>query len=413
MSHADGRSAMGEVAPLHAAPTLLTQQRLPRTPIALTSSLTILHLLAPAPVGGLETVVTTLAAAQRRAGHTVIVAPTLSAPGDGWNFASSLEHTDVELVPLSVPRRGYLRERSLIRALCGSRGVNIVHTHGYRSDIVGGHAGRESGVPIVTTVHGFTGGGWKNRAYERLQRFVFRRFDAVVAVSQLQADQLRSTGVPAQRLHVVPNALAAHAAPLTRAEARRALHLPSDGLIAGWVGRISREKGIDVFIDALTSLTDRTILAAILGDGPERATESARAESIAPSRFLWLGAVPDAAKYFAAFDLFVLSSRTEGVPMVMLEAMAAGIPIVATNVGGIPDLLSSKEGMLVAPENPAALAAAIRATLDDRAAAEERARAARLRQKTEFDVGPWSARYEAIYRDLIARAAPTLEAGRS
>jgi glycosyltransferase involved in cell wall biosynthesis len=384
---------------------LLNQRPHLRTPIALTSSLTILHLLAPAPVGGLETVVSTLAVAQRRAGHSVVVAPTLSTPGDGWNFAASLEHTGVELTPLLVPRRGYLRERSLIRKLCGTRGVNIVHTHGYRSDIVGGHAGRESGVPIVTTVHGFTGGDWKNRAYEQLQRFVFRRFDAVVAVSQLQANQLRSTGVPAQRLHVVPNALAAVAAPLSRADARRALGLPATGLIAGWVGRISREKGIDIFIDALASINDPPIHAAILGDGPERTTESARAESIAPSRFAWLGAVPEAAKYFAAFDLFVLSSRTEGLPMVMLEAMAAGIPIVATNVGGIPDLLSPREGLLVAPENPQALAAAIRATLHDSEAAEERTRAARLRQKAEFDVGPWSARYESIYRELIEQRA--------
>lgn len=88
--------------------------------------------------------------------------------------------------------------------------------------------------------------------------------------------------------------------------------------------------------------------------------------------------------------------------MVMLEAMAAGTPIVATNVGGIPDLISPTEGMLVRPEDPDALADAMRATLDDREAASARARAARLRQKTEFDVGPWSARYESIYRDLIA-----------
>jgi glycosyltransferase involved in cell wall biosynthesis len=400
---------VGEIARPHAAPTLLNQRRHLRTLIALTSSLTILHLLAPAPVGGLETVVSTLATAQRRAGHTVVVAPTLSTPADGWNFAASLEQTDVELVPLIVPRRGYLRERALIRGLCASRGVNIVHTHGYRSDIVGGHAGRESRVPIVTTVHGFTGGGWKNRTYERLQRFAFRRFDAVVAVSQLQANQLRATGVSAQRIHVVPNALAAHAAPLSRAEARRALHLPATGLIAGWVGRISREKGIDVFVDAIVSISDLAIQGAILGDGPERTAESARADSIAPAKFLWLGAVPEAARYFAAFDVFVLSSRTEGLPMVMLEAMAAGIPIVATNVGGIPDLLSPKEGLLVPPENPTALAAAIRATLHDREAAAERARAALRRQKVEFDVGPWSMRYESIYRDLLSRyaSAPT------
>ena len=388
-------------------PHCSTSDRHLRIPIALTSSFTILHLLAPAPVGGLETVVSTLAAAQRRAGHTVGDAPTLSAPGDGWKFAASQEHTDVELVPLTVPRRGYLRESSLIRKMCRSRGVSIVHTHGYRSDIVGGHAGHEAGVPIVTTVHGFTGGGWKNRGYERLQRFAFRRFDAVVAVSRPQADQLRASGVPSQRIHIVPNALAAHPAPLDRHEARRVLGLPAQGLVAGWVGRVSREKGIDVFIDAVASLQDRVIQAAIVGDGPERSTESARAESIAPSRFLWLGAVPDASRYFAAFDLFVMSSRTEGLPMVMLEAMAAGTPIVATNVGGIPDLISPGEGVLVPPEDPGALAGAIRATLDDHEGATARARAAQLRQKTQFAVGPWSARYETIYRDLIAARSGT------
>lgn len=369
---------------------------------ALTSPLTILHLLAPAPVGGLETVVSTLAAAQRRSGHTVVVAPTLSRAGDGWNFAASLEHADVELVPLIVPHRGYLREQALIRDLCRTHNVSVVHTHGYRSDIVGGHAGHSSGRPVVTTVHGFTGGGLKNRAYEQIQRFVFRRFDAVVVVSRLQADQLRAGGVPAERLHVVPNALSPHPSPLARNEAREALGLPQEGVLAGWVGRVSREKGIDVFIDALASITDPRIDAAILGDGPERAPESARAESLAPGRFRWLGSVPDAAKYFAAFDLFVLSSRTEGLPMVMLEAMAAGRPIVTTSVGGIPDLISPAEGLLVAPEDPKALAAAIRSLVLDRDAAETRARAARERQRAQFDVASWSARYEAIYRELIA-----------
>jgi len=384
---------------------LLNQPHHLRYPTALTSSLTILHLLAPAPVGGLETVVATLAAAQRRAGHSVIVAPTLSGPGDGWNFTASLEHADVELVPLIVSRRGYLRELSLIRGLCRSRSVNIVHTHGYRSDIVGGHAGHESKIPVVTTVHGFTGGGLKNRAYEALQRFVFRRFDAVVAVSRPQADQLRASGVSDQRLHIIPNALAQHSAPLDRAAARRALDLPPNGLLAGWVGRVSREKGVDVFIDAVASIGDRIIQGVILGDGPERATEQARASSVAPGRFLWLGPIPDAARYFAAFDLFVLSSRTEGLPMVLLEAMDAGTPIVTTRVGGIPDLLSQAEGILVPPDDPGALAAGVRAALDDRPAAAARARAAQLRQRAEFDVGPWSDRYEALYRTLIARSS--------
>ena len=88
--------------------------------------------------------------------------------------------------------------------------------------------------------------------------------------------------------------------------------------------------------------------------------------------------------------------------MLFRSAMAAGTPVVTTNVGGIPDLISGTEGVLVSPEDPQALASAIRATLDDRAAAAARTRAAQQRQKAEFDVGPWSARYISLYRDLIA-----------
>lgn len=376
---------------------------------ALSTLLTIMHLLAPAPVGGLETVVATLAGAQSRAGHRVVVAPTLSVPGDGAAFLASLADQEVEVVPLAVSGRAYPREYALVRQLCRSRAADVVHSHGYRSDIVGGLAGHRSGIPIVTTVHGFTGGSLKNRALEALQRFAFCHFDAVVAVSRPQAELLRAGGVPAERLRTIPNALAAHPAPLQRALARRALHLPDEGLIAGWVGRVSREKGVDVFIDALASIDDRVIRGAIIGDGPDRRVQEARTAALAPARFQWLGAIPDAARYFAAFDVFVLSSRAEGLPMVLLEAMAACVPIVTTSVGGIPDLLSSAEAMLVPPDNPAALASAIRATIDNSAATIARARAAQQRQRSEFDVGPWSGRYESVYRDLIAARAPSAE----
>ncbi|MBA2685750.1 MAG: glycosyltransferase [Gemmatimonadaceae bacterium] len=343
----------------------------------------------------------TLAQAQSRAGHRVMVAPTLSNPGEGAGFLASLSKTGVEVIPLAVSGRGYLREGSLIRKLVAQKHVSVVHTHGYRSDLIGGHAGHRSRVPIVTTVHGFTGGGIKNRTFEALQRLAFRHFDAVVVVSKPQADLLVASSVPKSRIHLIPNALSGHPAPLDPAAARAALGLPAGGLIAGWVGRVSKEKGIDVFIDALSSIGDRVIGAAIFGDGPERASQQARAESIAPGRFQWLGNVADASRFYAAFDLFVMSSHAEGLPMVLLEAMAARIPIVATAVGGIPDLLSPNESMLVPPGDAKALAAAIRATVDDPDAASARAQAAQLRQRAEYDVAPWSARYEALYRHLL------------
>jgi glycosyltransferase involved in cell wall biosynthesis len=360
-----------------------------------------MHLLAPAPVGGLETVVSTLASAQSAKGHRVVVGATLSSADEGQPFLGAFRGTGVEVVPLVVPGRGYWRERKLIVDLCGARDVTVIHTHGYRSDIVGGLAGRKAGVPIVTTVHGFTGGGMKNRALETIQRRSFRYFDAVAVVSRPQSDQLLAAGVPAARLHIVPNALEAHPSPLARADARCALGLPADGLVVGWVGRTSREKGIDVFVEAIGVLANPRIHVVVVGDGPERSRAEERARELAPGQFHWPGSVPDAARYFAAFDLFVMSSRTEGLPMVLLEAMSAGIPIVTTSVGGIPDMLTSGEALLVAPNDANALAAAIRAAVNDPDAAASRARAAHRRQRDSYSVIPWSERYETIYRSIL------------
>ena len=408
MSHASGGQGRARCAEVLRHRHCSTDRN-PLHPTALSTPLTIMHLLAPAPVGGLETVVSTLAATQSLSGHRVVVVPTLSATDDGQHFIDSLAGRKVEVVPLLVRGRAYLKENRQLVELCRNRNVTIVHTHGYRSDIVGGLAGRKAGVPIVTTVHGFTGGSLKNRGLEALQRLAFRAFDAVAVVSRPQYNQLRDSGISDHRLHLVPNALAPQSAPLDRSSARHALGLPEHSIIIGWVGRLSHEKGVDVFIDALRILDDPRVCAAVFGDGPVRASEELRTLSIRGSQFRWLGAIPDAARYFAAFDLFVMSSRAEGLPMVLLEAMAAGVPIVTTRVGGIPDLLSPSEGMLVPPDDPSSLAAAIRAAIVDPAAAATRAQAAQRRQRADFSVGPWSERYESIYRDLLAARTSTAE----
>jgi glycosyltransferase involved in cell wall biosynthesis len=105
---------------------------------------------------------------------------------------------------------------------------------------------------------------------------------------------------------------------------------------------------------------------------------------------------------FPAFDVFVLSSRTEGTPIALFEAMAAGVPIVASAVGGVPDVVSSREAVLVTQEDPAALAAGLTETLGDPTAALERARAARRRLEREFALQPWLEQYLALYTSLYA-----------
>jgi glycosyltransferase involved in cell wall biosynthesis len=165
-----------------------------------------------------------------------------------------------------------------------------------------------------------------------------------------------------------------------------------------------------VLLDALRYARDMPLVAAVVGSGDMLAALQSQANDIGLNgRVRWHGSVPDAARLFPAFDLCVLSSRTEGTPIVLFEAMAAGVPIVATRVGGVPDMVSPAEGVLVPPDDPIALAAEIRRACADPAAAARRASAARARLQRDFGIAPWLDRYETVYRLVrkrIARPAP-------
>jgi glycosyltransferase involved in cell wall biosynthesis len=274
--------------------------------------------------------------------------------------------------------------------------------------VLHGGVARRLGVPTVTTVHGFCGGGLKNRFYERVQRLAFRRFDAVVAVCRPLAESLIASGVRHGQIHIVPNAYTTSTPTLDRGSARQQLSIPEDEFVLGWVGRLSQEKGADVFVDALARLADLPVAVSVLGDGPERERLQARATARGiGDRIRWHGVVPEAGSFFRAFDAFVLSSRTEGCPMVLFEAMAVRVPIVATEVGGVPDVVSPAEGALVAPDNPNALAEAIRELHCNQARAASRADAARDRLLSDFQLQPWLDRYQAIYTQLQGGPAAT------
>jgi len=370
-------------------------------PLAPASAIGVLHVVAPTEVGGLERVVQALATGQRQAGHRVCVAAVLGPRAGDHPFLRPLVEADVAVVPVRLPPRAYRRERAAVVELCKRIRPDIVHTHGHRVDVVDGGAARRLGIPTVTTVHGFTGGDWKNRLYERLQRRAFRRFDAVVAVSRRLGEDLARSGVPAGRLHVVPNAWPGRAETLPPDRARSVLRVPPQRFHVGWVGRLTVEKGADVLLAALGRLGDVPFAASVLGDGRSRRELEAVAEERGlVDRVRWFGAVSDAAQLFAGFDVFVLSSRTEGTPIVLFEAMASGTPIIATAVGGVPDVVSPDEALLVPPDDPAALADAIRCVWADATAATTRARRARERLATTFALAPWLASYERIYRSL-------------
>lgn len=356
-----------------------------------------LHILAPGRFGGLERVVHDLAAAQRDAGLRVAVAAVVDPASPPDAFLERLRRSGIATHVVRVPARAYLRERRALRALATGLAPRVAHTHGYRADVIGGAAASGAGFPVVSTVHGFTGGGRRNRLYEALQARVLRRFDAVAAVAASVAANLRARGVPPERIHVVRNAWRPSGAPHSRADARAALGLPADAAVAGWVGRLSPEKGAELFLEAVARAR-HGVLASVVGDGPEAARLARLAARLGISaRVAWHGALPDAAALFPAFDVFVLSSGTEGTPMVLLEAMACRVPIVATRVGGVPDVVGPGEARLVPPGDAVALARAIDDVLDHPGAAATRAAAAAARLATDFSPAAWVEGYEALY----------------
>jgi len=352
-------------------------------------------------------VVHLLAAGLRQRGHDVHVAAVLAQDAGEHPLFAPLRAAGVVVHPLWLPTRGYWRERAATASLCRQLNPAVVHTHGYRPDVVDAGVARRQRIPVVTTVHGFTGGGWKNQLYERLQRLAWRRFDAVAAVSPELARQVARVGVRRERIHLVPNAWRATAATLECTSARCELGIQGDRFHVGWVGRLNRQKGPDVMIDALRYLADLPIVVSMIGAGRERAMLEQRAKALGVAdRVVWHGVVPEAARLFRAFDAFVLSSRTEGMPMVLFEAMAAGAPIVATCVGGVPDVVSGAEALLVPAEDPVALAAAIVSVYLDSGAATGRAAAARARVERDFTVDSWLAAYEKVYATVCRSARP-------
>lgn len=364
------------------------------------TALRVLHVIAPAPIGGLERVVCTLVPGLLDAGVDVRVAAVLDRDTREHPVVAELRDSGVRVETTNLPSRAYGKERRWIRELCASWPADVVHTHGYRCDLVDSAVTRALSIPHVSTFHGFTGGDVRNRAYEWLDRRVARRMDAVIAVSQSVSDRLAAAGVSRERLRVVPNAHRARPDFATRSAARAELGLPDNQFIVAWVGRLTKEKGADVLLDAIPYLGSEHVAVSFIGEGKEKQSLVARAATRAPGRVRWHGAVPDAARLLRAFDCLVLSSRTEGTPMVLLEAMDAGIPIVATRVGGVPDVLREGNALVVDPENPSVLAAAIREIIANPAAAYSRSHSARARLATDYGVGAWIERHKSIYQDV-------------
>jgi glycosyltransferase involved in cell wall biosynthesis len=363
----------------------------------------VVHVIAPSLAGGAESVVLALASGAKERTHVVILNQMAHSETPLQPLVLQLRQRGVKADEIRCGRRQYSAEaRSLAEHLRGV-GASLVHTHGYHATWVGHKAAAAVGLPAVATVHGYLTRSLKERVYNALDRRLLRRFDAVIAVSLGIRDQLVGSGVPPERVHFIQNGLV-HMAQVDRASARRALDIGLDQRVVGWIGRLSEEKGPDLFIRGLAA-SGVPLRGVVIGEGPElqRLVSLARDLGLSEdNRVRFAGFRPDASELIPAFDVIALTSRMEGTPMVIMEAVAAGVPIVSFAVGGIPDLLSDDSAWIVPPGNVDALADALRHAYEAPERGMVRARAARSRLADRLSPEQWLRRVWKVY-DLVRR----------
>ena len=368
------------------------------------SRLSVLHVCAPAEFGGLERVVQALSIGFAERGHAVTVVAVVEPRARTGPFLTPMSESGVDVIRLEVGRRAYLKERREVRAVMEDLRPAVLHTHGHRSDLLHPATARRRGIATVTTLHGFSSMGGLHDLFEWIQKRSLRAFDGVVAVSCPLQGMLERMGISERRLHLVPNAWTPVRDAADASTARARLGIPEGVPVMGWVGRMVPIKGADVFVEALGMLPNCDWVACIVGDGPQRSTLERRAEELGVGdRVVFAGAVPDAPRLYQAFDLFVLSSRSEGTPMALLEAVGEGVCAVATEVGGVPDVLKDGSGgWLVPPESPSELASVLMRAMSHPQEVARRAERGRQRVQDYFGPGQWLDRHEEVYRSAIA-----------
>lgn len=369
----------------------------------------LVHLTASSFFGGPERQMLGLAEALPAAVRTTVV-----SFAEGGRSAAFLAEAESRGIPTVGLRHDFPKLPATIRELTGvlrAADADVLLCHGYKAALLGRVAARRVGIPAVAVSRGWTAEDRRVRLYEWLDRRHLPRMDHVVCVSDGQADKVRRwCRVRPDRLSVIRNAARLDVAAVASTEARAKLlgFVPANvSRVVVAAGRLSPEKGFGVLVEAAAAVSraDPGVGVVLFGEGTLRPVLERRVRELdLTDRFVLPGFRDDLDELLPAADVAVLPSFTEGLPNVALEASAAGVPVVATAVGGTPEVVADgRTGYLVPPGDPAALAARVIELLlcDDTRRRMGEAGRRRMRDRFTF------AAQAAAYLDLFARLCPS------
>jgi glycosyltransferase involved in cell wall biosynthesis len=368
----------------------------------------ILHVISSGGMYGAEAVVLNLSRMLNEGPHRSLlgVFQNLSNSNVQLHERAVQEGIESHLIPCrgQVDRAAIVR----IRELAARTGVDVVHAHGYKADIYLYLALRSTRIPFVSTCHNWLDIDRKASLYGFLDRWTLRRYTRIVAVSADVRQRLLHSGVGPEKISMIRNGIDLR--PFDHAPASLKDELGwSASLLVGLAGRLSFEKGVDIFLHAaarvLSQLPDTKFVVA--GDGPELAALESLIDRLGiRGSVRLLGRRTDMPSFYASLDVLASSSRTEGLPIGILEGMASRLPLVATPVGEIPTLIQDgRTGVLSPAENAESLADAIVELLRDPAKRTQFGAAARQLVEDRFSAARMTAEYLRLYEDAVAAVA--------
>jgi glycosyltransferase involved in cell wall biosynthesis len=312
-----------------------------------------------------------------------------------WNPVDFYSALVVPAVRIPAPRD---LDPLLLARLVHGLNADVVHTHLVHADLYGGLAAKLRGTTLVSTKH--NDDPFRTGAFRFVERGLARLADRVVTISDsLRRFTIERVGVPAEKVETIHYGLdePPHAWGTNPPDA-----VPETARVVLSTSRLTRQKGIDVAIEALSFLPDDVVLV-VLGEGPERALlEELAREHAVDARVILPGRVPDVTAWLRRASVYVQPARWEGFGLAVLEAMVCGLPVVATNVSSLPELVVDGEtGLLVPPDEPAALARAIERALADPVLGQ----AGLDRARRAFSVQQMTDRTVSLYESLLSASS--------
>ena len=356
---------------------------------------------------GAENVLLSLAKEMRSSKFSSIIGVLRNSQNPHTEIAKEAEKEQIGQVVFSCCGRLDFATIWRIRKFILDYKINIIHTHGYKANFYGLAASIFTRIPLLATCHNWTDANYMLSLYASIDRYFLRYFDRIIIVSEGLRSRLTNSSIRPDRISLIHNGVCLEKFRNINhnSDQKESLNIPPSSPVVGYIGRLSPEKGLPVLLAAARVIIAKCpdIRILIIGDGPLRNELNKICTTLGVTDHVIIaGTKSDIEKIYALIDIFVLPSLNEGLPMVLLEAMASYRPVVATRVGAIPNLIENGiNGILVDPGNSDQLVSAIWLLLTDQ---KERVRIAHSGFDTvskHFSSTVMSEKYLMVYDKLL------------